>query len=59
MENTEKIIEALKKEDKELSTGEISERSGLYKKDEDKDIKILKAGDKIYSPKRCYYDIKK
>ena len=59
MENTEKIIEALKKADKALRPGEIAESAGLDKKDADKAIKILKAGDKIYSPKRCYYDIKK
>jgi len=54
----EKIIETIKKAGKALKGGEIAELSGIDKKDVDKLIKKLKADDKIYSPKMCFYDIK-
>jgi DNA-binding MarR family transcriptional regulator len=53
------IIETLKKAGKALKAGEIAELSGLDKKDVDKTIKILKAENKIYTPKRCFYDVQK
>ena len=53
------IIETLKKAGKALKSGEIAEMSGLDKKDVDKAIKILKAEKKIYTPKRCFYDVQK
>lgn len=33
--------------------------AGLDKKEVDKAIKKLKTEEKIYSPKRCYYEAKK
>lgn len=53
------IIETLIKAGKALKAGEIAELSGLDKKDVDKAINTLKAENKIYTPKRCYYDIQK
>ena len=57
MEN--KIIDTLSKAGKPLRSGEIAELSGIDKKDVDKAIKKLKTDEKIFSPKRCFYDIKK
>lgn len=38
---------------------DIAEKAGMDKKDLDKVIKVLKSEDKIFSPKRCFYQIKK
>jgi DNA-binding IclR family transcriptional regulator len=58
MENTDKILNAFKQEGKPLRPGEIAEIAGLDKKEVDKLIKVLKKEEKIFSPKRCFYDIK-
>jgi hypothetical protein len=42
-----------------LKAGEIAEYSGIDKKEIDKAIKVLTVQKKIFSPKRCYYDISK
>ncbi|RLC24771.1 MAG: MarR family transcriptional regulator [Deltaproteobacteria bacterium] len=55
----QKIIETLQSAGKALKSGEIAELSGMDKKDVDKGIKLLKSENKIYSPKRCFYDIQK
>lgn len=55
----DKVIETLSKAAKPLRSGEIAELSGLDKKDVDKAIKELKIEEKIFSPKRCFYDVKK
>jgi len=55
----EKIIATLSKADKPLRPSEIVEISGLDKKEVDKAIKELKVEEKIFSPKRCFYDVKK
>jgi len=59
MENKVKVLETLKNAGKPLKAGEIVEQSGLDKKEVDKVIKILKTEELIYSPKNCYYDLKK
>ncbi len=58
MEAQEKVLETLAKSEKPLKGKEIAELSGLDKKDVDKAIKVLKANDKVYSPKNCFYDVK-
>ena len=58
MGNAQKVISTIKKAKKPLKGGEIAELSGLDKKEVDKAIKELKVEDKIFSPKRCFYDIK-
>lgn len=55
----DKVIETLSKAAKPLRSGEIAELGGLDKKDVDKAIKELKIEEKIFSPKRCFYDVKK
>ncbi|MBN2174944.1 MAG: helix-turn-helix domain-containing protein [Bacteroidales bacterium] len=54
----EQILDALKKAGKPLRPGDISEITGLDKATVDKGIKKLKTEEKIYCPKRCFYDIK-
>ncbi len=55
----DKILEVLEKAEKPLRPGDIVKLSGLEKADVDKAIKELKGEEKIYSPKRCFYDVKK
>jgi predicted transcriptional regulator len=39
--------------------GEIAEKTGIEKKELDKIIKVLRTEELIFSPKRCFYEIKK
>jgi Mn-dependent DtxR family transcriptional regulator len=57
MEN--KIIKVMNEAGKPLKSGEIAELAGVDKKEVDKAIKKLKVEEKIFSPKRCYYEVKK
>jgi hypothetical protein len=59
MENNQKIIETFKNAGKPLKAGEVAELSGIEKKDVEKLIKKLTAEGQLYSPVRCFYDIKK
>lgn len=52
------VIDALRRVGKPMKAGEIAEVAGMEKKEVDKQIKLLKTEDKIFSPKRCFYDIK-
>jgi biotin operon repressor len=58
MDTTAIVLKTLKDSDAPLKGGEIAEKSGLDKKDVDKAIKQLKVEEKIFSPKRCFYDVK-
>ncbi len=53
------IIKTLNEATKPLKGGEIAEKSGIDKKEIDKAIKKMKKEELIYSPKRCFYDVKK
>ncbi len=59
METTDKVIKILKDSGKPMKAGEIADTSGIDKKDVEKTIKQLVKVDKLHSPMRCYYDIKK
>ena len=59
MENNEKIIKTLKDSGKPMKAGEIADASGIDKKDVEKAIKKLVADNKLHSPMRCFYDVKK
>ncbi|MEG1635584.1 MAG: MarR family transcriptional regulator [Rikenellaceae bacterium] len=52
------IIEALSK-DGAMRPGDIATKVGAEKADVDKAIKSLVKQEKVYSPKRCFYDVKK
>lgn len=56
MENTEIILEAMKKANEPLNNGKIAEITGIDKKDVEKAMKVLKTDGKIVSPKRCYWE---
>lgn len=58
MENINKVLETMKKAGKPLKAGEISELSGMDKKDVDKAMKHLKSEGMIVSPKFCYWEPK-
>ena len=51
------VYNALKNSQEPLKTGDISEITGLDKKEVDKAIKALKKEEKIVSPKRCFYTV--
>ena len=52
------VIETLVKVGKPLKAGEISDMTGIDKKDIAKAIKTLKTEGKIFSPKNCFYSPK-
>lgn len=58
MEIKELVIKTLQESDQPLRPGEIAEKAGVDKKEVDKAIKQLKKTEEIYSPKRCFYDVK-
>ncbi|OFX89066.1 MAG: MarR family transcriptional regulator [Bacteroidetes bacterium GWF2_33_16] len=58
MDNTQKVLDAMKKAGKALKAGEIAEIAGIDKKDVDKAMNVLKKDGKIVSPKVCYWQPK-
>lgn len=59
MEALDLVIKTLETSEKPLRPGDIAEKSGLDKAAVEKAIKQLKKDDKIYSPIRCFYDVKR
>ncbi|NOU19891.1 MAG: MarR family transcriptional regulator [Bacteroidales bacterium] len=59
METTDKVLKTLKDAGKAMKAGEIADAAGIEKKDVEKAIKKLVAENKLHSPIRCFYDIKK
>jgi predicted transcriptional regulator len=59
MEALDKVIKTLELNENPMRPGEIADKAGLDKKEVDKAIKQLKKEERIYSPKRCFYDVKK
>ena len=58
MVDKEKVIEVFEKSDKPLRPGEIAQELGIDSKEVSAVIKKLKEEGKVFSPKRCYYDLK-
>lgn len=54
-----KVLEVLKTADAPMRPGEIAEKAEISKADADKAIQKLKKEEQIFSPKRCFYAIKK
>ena len=54
----EKILKALQ-EKGAMRPGDIAAAAGVEKAEADKAIKKLVNEGKVYSPKRCFYDIQK
>lgn len=59
MDTSDAVLNALKSSPIAMKAGEISEKTGLDKKEVDKAIKNLTDKSIISSPKRCYYEFKK
>lgn len=53
------IIEILNEKGEPMKVGDIATAIGVDKKEVDKAIKLMVKEDKMYSPKRCFYDVKK
>jgi DNA-binding MarR family transcriptional regulator len=53
------VLQTLTEAGKPLRPGEIALAAGIEKADVEKAIKQLKKEEKIYSPKVCFYDVKK
>ncbi len=59
MELTDKVLKALNDAKKPMKAGEIADATGVDKKDVEKAIKQLVKQEKLHSPIRCFYDVKK
>lgn len=59
MENRKKIIDLLSKHEEGLKSGQISEMTGIDKKEVDKEMDKLKKEEMLVSPKRCFWTVKK
>lgn len=57
MDNTEKVLKAMKEAGEPVRPGDIAKTTGIDKKELDKIIKNLKTEGKIISPKRCFYSV--
>lgn len=53
-----KVLASFKKAGDAVRPGDVAKATGLDKKEVSAAIKELKAEGKIYSPKRCFYQIK-
>lgn len=58
MSSSDNILQVLKTSAVALKSGEISEKSGIDKKEVDKILKKLISDGVIISPKRCFYEFK-
>ena len=58
MDARENVLQALKDSSDPLRAGDLSNITGLGKKDVDKAMKILKEEGLIVSPKRCFWQAK-
>ncbi len=59
MSDSDKIIKAFQDAGKPLRPGEIAEKTGIDNKELTKILKGMKEEGKIYSPKKCFYDIQR
>lgn len=57
METTELVLKAMKESGTAMRPGEIAEKAGIDKTEVDKAIKKLVKEEKIFSPKKCFYEI--
>ncbi len=58
MENTQKVLDAMKKAGEPLNAGKIVELTGIDRKEVDKAMKVLKTEERIVSPRRCFWEPK-
>lgn len=58
MDDTKKVLDAMKKAGEPVGAAKIAEITGMDKKEVDKAMNQLKKEDKIVSPKRCLWEPK-
>lgn len=59
MENYNIILECFGNNDEPMNATIVAEKTGIDKKEVTKIMNLLKKEEKIYSPKRCYWQIKR
>ncbi len=59
MNNYEKVLEFFKNSNEPVNVGMVVEKTGIERKEVDKIMAQLKKEEKIISPKRCYWELKK
>ena len=59
MENYIVVLECFEKNDEPMNATAVAEKTGIDKKEVSKVMDKLKKEEKIYSLKRCYWQIKK
>jgi len=59
MTEKDKVLNSFESSDKPLRPGDIAKELGIESKDVSKYIKQLREEGKVYSPKRCFYALKK
>jgi transcription initiation factor TFIIIB Brf1 subunit/transcription initiation factor TFIIB len=59
MNASEIVLQTIKKAAKAMKAGEIADAAKIDKKEVDKAIKLLVKENKLHSPVRCFYDVKK
>ncbi|HOE56621.1 MAG TPA: MarR family transcriptional regulator [Bacillota bacterium] len=59
MDNYKVILEYFNNADKPVNAGQVATATGIERKEVDKVMSELKKEEKIVSPKRCYWEIKK
>ncbi len=59
MDNYQVILDFFKNSTSPLNAGAVAEGTGVDRKEVDKVMAKLKKEEKIVSPKRCYWEIKK
>jgi DNA-binding transcriptional regulator GbsR (MarR family) len=59
MDTIEIIYKTLETSAKSMKASDISEKSGINKAEVDKALKQLVKEEKVFSPQRCFYAVKK
>ena len=59
MDNYQAILDFFSKTEEPVSAGQVAAATGIDRKEVDKVMAQLKKEEKIVSPKRCYWEIKK
>jgi hypothetical protein len=58
MGTSEIVFASMQKAGKALKTGEVADLTGLEKKEVEKAIKQLSTAGKVFSPVRCFWQVK-
>lgn len=59
MDNYEAVLDFFSKADAPANAGQVATATGIDKKEVEKVMNKLKKEEKIVSPKRCFWEIKK